>query len=304
MRIVSPVGRQPVETYNDARAAVEEVIPEHASEFVENLLPSIRFRRAGKEPTRPALQLGGDAHFPEGIPWPMHGDRPMHLIAILDLAQVAPFDSSGQLPASGLVHFFYDVISFAWGFDPEHGSAWRVQCFSDRECADAPARSRPPHGDDSGFVVETSLGEQQHRDGFVQWTAPSPEEPCIDYWSWPDRDEMVRKLWRLDDFEGLGANGAEQVLGWASSIQGPMQLECQLASNGINVGRSSGFDDPRRAGLQPGASRWRLLLQVPSWDEGSGAAWGDGAGMLYFWIREHDLRDGAFDQTWMILQSG
>jgi len=41
-----------------------------------------------------------------------------------------------------------------------------------------------------------------------------------------------------------------------------MELECQLASNGINVGGPEGYKDPRRAELEAGVKDWKLLLQL------------------------------------------
>lgn len=80
-----------------------------------------------------------------------------------------------------------------------------------------------------------------------------------------------------------------------------MQLECQLASNGLFVGNSSGYDDPRRPALEPGAKDWLLLLQIDSDEENLSTMWGD-AGRVYFWIRQQDLQKRDFSNVWLILQ--
>jgi hypothetical protein len=41
-----------------------------------------------------------------------------------------------------------------------------------------------------------------------------------------------------------------------------MQLECQLASNGIYCGDPDGYKNPRVAELKSGAADWILLLQI------------------------------------------
>jgi len=95
-------------------------------------------------------------------------------------------------------------------------------------------------------------------------------------------------------------DAAHHVLGWPDQVQGDMQLECQLVTNGIGLG---GAEVDSRAGvLAPGAADWRLLLQVSS-DDDAGWMWGD-LGRLYYWIRERDLRRCAFDAAWLILQCG
>jgi uncharacterized protein YwqG len=90
------------------------------------------------------------------------------------------------------------------------------------------------------------------------------------------------------------------MFGWPDLVQNPMQLECQLASNGIYVGGAAGWRDPRVPQLEGGAAEWMLLLQVDTDDE-AGWMWGD-SGTLYYWIRRPDLAAGRFDRIWMIFQ--
>ena len=80
-----------------------------------------------------------------------------------------------------------------------------------------------------------------------------------------------------------------------------MQLECQLASNGLFVGNSSGYEDPRRTVLEKGASDWQLLFQIDSDEEQLGAMWGD-VGRVYFWIRRQELKERDFSNVWLSLQ--
>jgi uncharacterized protein YwqG len=129
----------------------------------------------------------------------------------------------------------------------------------------------------------------------------------------PELDEE-RERWRLDDDESeryiavkeyltSGGEGAShKLLGHADPVQNPMELECQLVTNGVYCGDSSGWEEPRAKALEAGRTEWRLLLQLDS-DERAGMMWGD-AGRLYFWIRDSDLREHRFDRAWLILQCG
>ena len=91
-----------------------------------------------------------------------------------------------------------------------------------------------------------------------------------------------------------------QLLGYSGNIQGEMELECQLVTNGVYTGDREGYQNPRVQTLREGAKDWMLLLQVDSDDE-PGMMWGD-LGRLYFWIRRQDLKARNFDNTWCILQ--
>jgi len=85
-------------------------------------------------------------------------------------------------------------------------------------------------------------------------------------------------------------------------MQGDIRLEAQLVTNGLYCGDGTGYADPRRAVLEPGAKEWRLLLQVDTDDEKRpGWMWGD-VGRLYFLIHREDLEQLNFNRVWCCLQ--
>ena len=89
--------------------------------------------------------------------------------------------------------------------------------------------------------------------------------------------------------------------GYPRPVQGDhMELESQLASNGVYCGDSSGYESEEGELLAPGARDWRLLFQFSS-DEDLGVMWGDD-GNLYFWVKEQDAKAGDFSGVWLILQ--
>ena len=106
----------------------------------------------------------------------------------------------------------------------------------------------------------------------------------------------------LDDLLENGDDPpCHQLLGYPSEIQAAMELECQLASNGLDCGDESGYQDPRRDVLEAGAKDWRLLLQIDTDEEGPGWMWGD-LGRLYFFGRREELERGDFEPAWLVLQ--
>lgn len=122
---------------------------------------------------------------------------------------------------------------------------------------------------------------------------------------WESFDVEVLGMSREELFAYGGVFGDEdstshRLLGHPDPIQGDMQLECQLVTNGINCGRASGYNDPRAAELRNGAADWRLLLQIDSQDEAE-MMWGD-VGRIYFWIKDTDLANRDWELSWLILQ--
>ena len=115
-----------------------------------------------------------------------------------------------------------------------------------------------------------------------------------------DDDMLDSYLDVQDQLASPSSDIAHKLLGHAQTIQGAMELECALTSNGIHTGDSSGYKDRRAAKLAKSQYDWRLLLQIDS-DEHAGMMWGD-AGRIYYWIREQDLLERRFDRSWLVLQ--
>ena len=80
-----------------------------------------------------------------------------------------------------------------------------------------------------------------------------------------------------------------------------MRLECQLVTNGLFCGDSTGYHSPLAAQFAPGQTDWRLLLQLDEEFLTDRIPWGV-SGMVYFWCRHQDIAARSFDKAWTILQ--
>ena len=227
--------------------------------------PAVRLRSRPGAAAVGASKLGGAPDVRSGFAWPQRAGRPLQFLAQVNLADVARFPCASDLPSSGLLSFFYDAAEMPWGFDPKDRGSWVVRYEGDA----AAFRSMEPPAD-----------------AFVECVLEASEVETLP----PDDQE-----------EGGGEDGPQhRLLGHPSPIQGEMELECQLASNGVYVGDPSGYEGPRAKALAAGAADWRLLLQLDS-DDDAAMMWGD-LGRLYFWITGDALRRRAFDECWMVLQ--
>jgi uncharacterized protein YwqG len=230
-------------------------------------------------------KIGGQPNLPNGQVWPKsENGKSMSFIGQLNFSEVSKYDDSGLLPKNGLALFFYCSDQEAWGFDPKDRSRFKV--------------------------VYTPDSNETNKSNF-------PEDLEVHSIFKPNKIEFISCLsiptWQEDSINGMiedkdsdnyfeVSSGSEnQIFGYANCVQGTMELECQLVTNGLYCGDASGYENPKRKELEAGANDWILLLQIDSGEEKTGMMWGD-CGKIYFWIKKEDLLKKDFDKTWCILQ--
>jgi uncharacterized protein YwqG len=243
-----------------------------------------------------ASKLGGLPDLPDASEWPSRDGAPLSFIAQINTAGLPKFGGLDELPPNSLLSFFYDVEGSPWGFDPKDKGGWRVLSSPISPANPLNRRRRPKDLADDGIFKTCVLSAA------VTESLPDPYSRIIEELKLSDSEqdaysELFEQL-DLDETPGLH----HQVMGHAEPVQNDMQLECQLASNGINCGGPEGYADPRREALEAGASDWRILLQIDT-EENAGMEWGD-SGRLYYWIKRSSLQSRSFDDVWLILQCG
>ena len=233
-------------------------------------------------------RLGGDPDLPPTLVWPEWRGKPLSFIAQIALSEM-PRLSDQHLPADGLLSFFYEAEQQdVWGFDPVDRGAWRVLWSPDH---DLERRTTPEAVADDGRYQACRLA------GTVEINHVPWESSDLDTLGMT-RDELFSYADVVEDEDPP----VHRLLGHPEPIQGDMQLEAQLVTNGLYCGDESGYEDPRAADLRDGAVDWRLLLQIDS-DDAAGMMWGD-AGRLYFWMTEDAIERRDWNSAWMILQCG
>lgn len=238
----------------------------------------------------PVSRLGGRPELPDAGLWPAWRGRRLAFLCQLNLMTLAASRDAtlSQLPHEGMLYFFYAVDQSPQGNPPTDRGSWRV-------------------------LYSQAIPES----GPVAWpedlpaTARFKEQPVvlIPSLSLPDGDDLVPEQNRyteqqeeelytiIGQYEGR-FSPRHQLLGHPATLQGPMGLECYLASHGQEV--KPGTRLPETPELVEGAAEWQLLLQLDS-DEAVGMKWGD-CGRLYFWITRSDLAKRQFENVWMIMQ--
>jgi uncharacterized protein YwqG len=241
-----------------------------------------------------ASKLGGQPDTQGEFEWPLYKENPLFFIAQINLHDLQATFPNEFLPKNGLLSFFYD--DQVWGFDPKDKGGFRVYHFTcqpselQRQASPKPS-SKKLFG---LFKLEGRLPEYKSCSLEMSQFLSLPDDPQIEL----SQEESDRYFELLED---LGKGKHHHLLGYAEPIQGAMELECELVTNGINCGDSSGYKDPKAKELEKNAEDWRLLLQIDSDAEHSNMMWGD-LGRLYFWIKEQDLLTQNFDKCWLISQ--
>ena len=238
-----------------------------------------------------ASKLGGRPDTPWGFTWPVFG-APLAFVAQINFADVAPYSEGLDLPESGLLSFFYD--NDAWGFDPRNKDGFRVYFFSEEK--------------------GTDLSLTRHAGPGIEEPYP-PYKPCglnfCSFLSLPDPyyegEHSVAELFQTEKeresyllmLNDLGNH--HRMFGYSEPVQNEMESECALVTNGVYCGDVVNYEDPKNVEFLKTKDQWRLLLQINSDEENTDMMWGD-AGCLYYWIREDDLKQKRFDNSWIIMQ--
>lgn len=222
-----------------------------------------------------------------GQPWVPDGPAPLGFIAQIDLSSTPQVDAA--LPSTGWLYFFYDRFCEPWGFDPEDRGCCRV-AYVDCHRSQLTRAKSPADLDEEHVAYPSAVAAK------VELTLPE-YLPDLEYGT--AEYEAYRGI--VDEL--IAAQGVmhHRLLGHAQPVQNPMELECQLASNGVYCGGASHFQEAQAKALEPGAVDWRLFLQIDTDDDGPGWMWGD-VGRIYYWIKKQDLTTRRFDDVWLIFQ--
>mgnify|MGYP001286141600 CR=1 FL=1 len=264
------------------KSVLQEALRLEAIPIEENLIP------VGTS------KLGGLPDLPRMFEWPSWNGKPLGFITQINLAELPKFDFLKTLPLSGLLSFFYSAEQETWGFYPSDKGSWKVVFFT--EVSNLERRNFPLNLTGDGKYKSCSL-KFHHSITFPPWESTSIQELSL---TREEEDHYFEFGEKLQEYLREDTEFVHRLLGYPIQIQGDMQIQCQLLSNGWNTGDPETYRNPLAKKLYERANDWQLLLQIDS-DQAAGMTWGD-VGRIYYWIRKEDLQAANFDSTWMILQ--
>lgn len=231
-------------------------------------------------------KLGGKPELPDNWEWPKdHNGKSLSFIGQINFEELNGFDLD-NIPETGLLSFFYSGTQEAWGFDPKDKDAFKL--IYTPEPTNLIQYDYPSDLDQHSQFKVTGIEFKQ------SVSLPNWEDERVGTVLDDKEMDSYMDIWENEDF-------IHKFLGHSNNVQGQMELDCELVTNGLYLGDPSGYNDPTAKELEKNAIDWTLLLQIDSDHEKTGMMWGD-AGRIYFWIRTEDLKNSNFDNGWCILQ--
>ena len=242
-------------------------------------------------------RLGGSPDLPPGFVWPTWSVRELGFLGQIDLAAIAAIDSETALPPEGLLLFFYDVAAGPSGLSPAHRGSCRVVLVSARaDELEVDGRRHTPVL--RAFPVAVS--RELMLPGAWSFAAEELELSADEMDPWDDLRDRLARAQGVELEEACPDRIAlHRLLGYQDEIGREVELDCQLASAGVDAG-DVGLYFESRADHEAQARSLRLLLQVSADDS---LATPDGSfDRLFVCIRDADLRAGNLDGAWALLR--
>ncbi len=235
-------------------------------------------------------KFGGQPDLPIGMAWPKDFEQnSLSFVAQINLEEVARLDSEHLLPKKGILYFFYDASQSACGleFEERENNLFKVIFHEDGY-----------EGIDFSYYPEDLPEDARF----------SPAKLKINQEiSFPPNGDIIYEDLSPEEFDLFAENFFEddskhKLLGYSDNLQNPMELECELITNGIILDDPEAYESPKAKKLAKNIRDWQLLLQVDSSGDGEGSMdWG-GGGTIYYWIKKEDLLKKDFDKIWFSLQ--
>lgn len=222
--------------------------------------------------------------------------RPLSFMAQINLKDIATDDTENLLPKTGVLSFFYELVSMPWGFEPLDKGSAKVYYFPDE--TELSLREHPINIDKDSILPELAVTFNK-KISLPDFSSYPYKDSDLD---WDEYYECRSKLG--SDFDDWGE--FTKLLGYPDLIQSPMEEECERVSRGYSCGSSEDYQKVPQTELldiKEKANDWTLLFQMGTINAYDFELMFGDCGHLYFWIRKSDLKDCNFDDVWVILQS-
>ena len=214
-------------------------------------------------------KIGGLPDLPEDWEFPRYNNRSLSFLGQFNLNEIKPYNGENNLPVSGILYIFYDVVDQPWGFEEDEG-CFKILYFEGEE-KELKRKGYPEETEDYFPlpVFKVTFANKLTLPEYPEDIEFSDEEE-------ENYHEMRHELIQPMDEKGNN-EPAHYMLGYPFSIQNDVFDEFALKQEEAV-----------------------LLLQIDS-DEDLKLMWGD-SGIIYFCIDKTSLANKQFDKVQFTLQ--
>jgi len=236
-----------------------------------------------------ASKIGGQPDLPAGFEWPyfegtaydgVTANRPLSFLAQINCAEASKYDNDSMLPSSGMLYFFYELLTMTSGYGPQDKGSSRVYYFgggtSDLHRTDFPDDLLPDCRIPAMPVTFSSRTELPDFEELAEWR---------DDVDWDDYQEYNET--RATIVEEPDPDEISKLLGYANLIQGGMLKQCELVSGGTDLTPDAYYEyslATTEQQLRHDCARWQLLFQIDSIETPKYSLSWISYGRLYFYI--------------------
>lgn len=234
-------------------------------------------------------KFGGEPDVPKDFKWPYWKGKPLDFLGQINLSDINHFEYN-QIPfKEGILYIFYDMDRQPSGHNRLDEGGWKIIYSKEKELVRMSHPTKTPGDLFSGEIAF-----------FKDMSLPTPWRREIDEITANWRHEKNYEKLFGDLFELDFQFTSHWMFGYPHELQGPeMKLKLQLILRDLYPFR---YDDICKSLIEDlKENDWILLLMLspdyrPHWNFKKG-------GRLYFWIKKTDLRQGNFDNVWLIAES-
>lgn len=251
-------------------------------------------------------KIGGKPAVPPNFAWPHYTglaygekeskNRPLSFMVQLNLKDIADIDEENLLPKSGILSFFYELETMTWGFDPKDKGSAKVFYFPNDH--DLSIADFPDGLEEYAKLPELAVDLKQH----ISIPGYCELGDTAEY-NWHEYDECCAKL----GYEPDELGDRTKLFGYPDVIQNPMEEKCETVTRGYRLGCPEDYakiPEEEKTDIKAKANEWIMLFQMGTvTDDDYELMFGD-CGHIYFWIKKADLKNGNFDNIWLVLQCG
>lgn len=219
--------------------------------------------------------LGGLPNLPATLAWPSYNDKPLVLLAQIDLSELPDSGGLAWLPSTGILFYFAG--------HSDQSEEWSENAFRVLFAAEP-----SPHEQAAPLGAPLTIKRQNITFEIMDTYAPLSADNDVGHWE--DNNEI--SMWLQNLTPVYRPSVAWQIGGWPRPLQKlEMPYRCERRYRNLP---SNDYETPKQPSFAAAMDSWRLLGQFDLHlftQSSSGYSHG------FFWVKANEAEQGDFDRA-------